>query len=193
MFRAAAPSHFACVRYTLAVLCYPGIVTTVTSIINKRLMFIIWSWLIIWTALGLLRVSFWGEIKSQLLLANINAHGPQTTDGLPQDILSLDQFWNIKPSKGHLGTLNVITRLMWAQIICTFVEKPSSFICIPSKHKNVCITFVQCWANVEDAGPTLYECYTNVLCLLGCTHHGLTLTAQWSTLDVKSRRQIMIS
>ena len=33
----------------------------------------------------------------------------------------------------------------------------------PSKHK----TFVQCWANVEAVGLTLYKCYTNVLCLLG--------------------------
>ena len=33
--------------------------------------------------------------------------------------------------------------------------------------RNICITFVQCWTNVEDVGPTLYKCYTNVLCLLG--------------------------
>ena len=33
--------------------------------------------------------------------------------------------------------------------------------------QNICIMFVQCWTNVEDAGPTLYKCYTNVLCLLG--------------------------
>ena len=33
--------------------------------------------------------------------------------------------------------------------------------------QNICITFVQCWANVEDVGPPLYKCYTNVLCLLG--------------------------
>ena len=25
-----------------------------------------------------------------------------------------------------------------------------------------CIAFIQCWANVEDVGPTLYNCYTNV-------------------------------
>ena len=30
----------------------------------------------------------------------------------------------------------------------------------------ICITFMQCWTNVEDVGPTLYKCYTNVLCLL---------------------------
>ena len=33
--------------------------------------------------------------------------------------------------------------------------------------KIFCITFVQCWTNVEDVGPTLYNCYTNVLCFLG--------------------------
>ena len=32
---------------------------------------------------------------------------------------------------------------------------------------NICITFVQCWTNVEDIGPTLYKCYADVLCLLG--------------------------
>ena len=32
---------------------------------------------------------------------------------------------------------------------------------------NICITLVQCWANVEDVRPTLYKCYTNVLGLLG--------------------------
>ena len=32
--------------------------------------------------------------------------------------------------------------------------------------QNICITFVQCWTNVEDVGPTLYKWYANVLCLL---------------------------
>ena len=32
--------------------------------------------------------------------------------------------------------------------------------------RNICKTFVQCWSNVEDVGPMLYKCYTNVLCLL---------------------------
>ena len=31
----------------------------------------------------------------------------------------------------------------------------------------ICITFIQRRPNVFDAGPTLYKCYTNVLCLLG--------------------------
>ena len=35
--------------------------------------------------------------------------------------------------------------------------------------QNICITFVQCWTNVEDVGTTLYKCCANVLCLLGYT------------------------
>ena len=33
--------------------------------------------------------------------------------------------------------------------------------------QNIYITFIQCWTNVEDVGPTLYKYYTNVVCLLG--------------------------
>ena len=32
--------------------------------------------------------------------------------------------------------------------------------------QNIHITLIQCWTNVFDVGPTLYKCYTNVLCLL---------------------------
>ena len=38
--------------------------------------------------------------------------------------------------------------------------------------QNTCITYVQRRPNVFDVGPTLYKCYTNVLCLLGS--HGVT-------------------
>ena len=34
--------------------------------------------------------------------------------------------------------------------------------------QRICITFIQRRPNVFDVGPTLYKCYTNVLCLLGC-------------------------
>ena len=41
-------------------------------------------------------------------------------------------------------------------------------VCDLSKQtQNICITFVQRWRNVFDVGPTLYKCYTNVMCLLG--------------------------
>ena len=33
--------------------------------------------------------------------------------------------------------------------------------------QNICITFIQFVANVEEVGPTLYKCVRNVLCLLG--------------------------
>ena len=36
-----------------------------------------------------------------------------------------------------------------------------------SKNSCICITFLQRRPNVFDVGPTLYKCYTNVLCLLG--------------------------
>ena len=38
--------------------------------------------------------------------------------------------------------------------------------------QNICITFVQRRPNVFDAGPTLYKCYKNVLCLLGVAGDG---------------------
>ena len=37
----------------------------------------------------------------------------------------------------------------------------------PGKYTNICLTFVQRRPNVFDIGPTLYKCYTNVLCVLG--------------------------
>ena len=37
------------------------------------------------------------------------------------------------------------------------------------------MTFVQCLTNVEDVAPTLYKCYTNVLCLLGSPKHDYNL------------------
>ena len=33
--------------------------------------------------------------------------------------------------------------------------------------QNICITFIQRRPDVFDVEPTLYKCYTNVLCLLG--------------------------
>ena len=33
---------------------------------------------------------------------------------------------------------------------------------ITQQIQNICITFMQYWTNVEDVGPTLYKCYTNV-------------------------------
>ena len=39
--------------------------------------------------------------------------------------------------------------------------------CASQQTQNICITLIQRRPNVFDVGPTLYKCYTNVLCLLG--------------------------
>ena len=38
---------------------------------------------------------------------------------------------------------------------------------ITQEAQNIYIACIQCRHDVEDVGPTLYKCYTNVLCLLG--------------------------
>ena len=72
-----------------------------------------------------------------------------------------------------------LSRQMWSN--ATYCHNENNVICIrlclgggprvvvTQQTQNICIKFVQCWTNVEDVGPTLYKCYTNVLCLLGST------------------------
>ena len=43
---------------------------------------------------------------------------------------------------------------------------PKLVLTCPVNTKNL-YDLMRCWTNVEDVGPTLYKCYTNVLCLLG--------------------------
>ena len=47
-----------------------------------------------------------------------------------------------------------------------FLENYSLLTVYPAT-QNICITFVQRRPNVFDAGPTLYKCYIDALCLLG--------------------------
>ena len=62
--------------------------------------------------------------------------------------------------------MNDIKIVLWGRNI-THVRKWFRHIVLQSfKTQNICITFVQCWTNVKDVGPTLYKCYANVLCLL---------------------------
>ena len=42
------------------------------------------------------------------------------------------------------------------------------YVGLSQQTKNICITFIQRRLNVFDVGPTLYKCYTNILCLLWC-------------------------
>ena len=37
---------------------------------------------------------------------------------------------------------------------------------VAQQTQNICITFIQRWTSVEDAGPALDKCYTNAMCLL---------------------------
>ena len=46
----------------------------------------------------------------------------------------------------------------------------SILLILTRQTQNICIIFIHCWTNVEDVRPTLYKCYTNVLCLLGSWH-----------------------
>ena len=47
--------------------------------------------------------------------------------------------------------------------------------------------FMQCWTNVEDVGPTLYKCYTNVLCLLGGSIQD-QIQRRWHNIKTKSNK-----
>ena len=85
-------------------------------------------------------------------------------------------------------TTNTTTHTTTITTITTPPTHPSQQI------QNICITFIRCRINVEDVGPTLYKCYTNVLCLLGCTtpptqlppphhhyHHCIIITIIYTT------------
>ena len=50
------------------------------------------------------------------------------------------------------------------------LDWPTVVILLPSK-QNICRPFVQRRPNVFDVGPTLYKCYTTVLCLLRTTEY----------------------
>ena len=65
------------------------------------------------------------------------------------------------PLLGHwlANKLTVLLRGCWNCLIPSLFWHP-----VNTKHL---YDFMQCWTNVEDVGPTLYKCYTNVLCLLG--------------------------
>ena len=84
-----------------------------------------------------------------------------------------NEYRNIKLLDGHQQPF-----VTWILVYCwIYLVKPHYFLTLvallsftagmlPVNTKH-CMTFVQCWTNVEDVGPTLYKCYTNVLCLLG--------------------------
>ena len=62
-------------------------------------------------------------------------------------------------------------------------RSPSGYVS-SQQTQNILVTFVQRRHNVFDVGPTLYKCYTNVLCLVeahrGRVDHTTTCTQQCS-------------
>ena len=51
--------------------------------------------------------------------------------------------------------------------LCMGFQAVRVFTVLTQQTLNICITFVQRRPNVFDVGPTLFKCYTTVLCLLG--------------------------
>ena len=99
---------------------------------------------------------------STQVISRLANHGPMLDEGVlfdkmlslmqntfPDDIISDYDSYNTKCSTGDCSV---------DTSICSFYFR--------IKTQNICITFILCWTSVEDVGPTLYECYANVLCLL---------------------------
>ena len=57
-----------------------------------------------------------------------------------------------------------VTKLQWPWQHSTILE--TTLFMYTKQTQNICITFVECWTNVEDVGGTLWKFYTNVLYLL---------------------------
>ena len=72
-----------------------------------------------------------------------------------------------KPHKSnHFSPALFRSRLLWFLRKRDSVSHPTFQLQVVSQQtQNICLTFVECWTNVADAGPTLYKCYTNVSCL----------------------------
>ena len=107
-------------------------------------------------------------------LLNIARQSPLTWDDAfrlrdvqPGKHGTLTQCWfNIGPSflmlNQHWINIGSTSRVCWNLFCSTKIQW-----LLTQQTQNICTTFVQCWTNVEDVGPTLYKCYTDVLCLLG--------------------------
>ena len=114
-------------------------------------------------------------------LAQYLRHWPTIEPFLQQRLgVSYNRVWCICP---------MTARAMWA------IMKESEVVLEwggSQQTQNILITFIQCWSNVFDVGPTLYKCYTNVLCLLeyavsiGHTRITETLRWTWTLSDLSS-------
>ena len=66
-----------------------------------------------------------------------------------------------------LGWMKIVTRSCGREVEHNSESESTSNILDVQQTQNICITFIQRRLNVCDVSPTLYKCYTNVLCLLG--------------------------
>ena len=76
----------------------------------------------------------------------------------------------------HLSSVYSIFTVYSLKTCCIFhteqyltAFKMRIYIVTAQQTQNICITFIQCWTNVEDVGSMLFKYYTNVLCLLGAS------------------------
>ena len=91
-----------------------------------------------------------------------------------------------------------VKKIQHYNLITTHKQGLSWYLCMngvkghAQQTKNICITLIQCWTNVFDVGPTLYKCYTNVLCLLGegCTIENLAVNFRQFFCDLLKNKKI---
>ena len=74
-------------------------------------------------------------------------------------------MFNVK--KPHIVSWLNIQINWWNAYFAQIMQLLLCVHCPTQQTHNICITFLQRRPNVFDVGPTLYKCYTNVLCLLG--------------------------
>ena len=99
----------------------------------------------------------------------------------PADTRCWPNAWfDVGPPSATLGqpesSIGSISRVCWDARVASvcFLSFRHVSMQVQTTHwcsqqtQNICMTFVQCLTNVDDVGPTLYKCYANVLCLLGC-------------------------
>ena len=81
------------------------------------------------------------------------------------------EHFHFSPISSHeiTGRLQLLSPVEYdGHFAILFTHKQYEFRpCTTQQTQNICITFIQHRANVEAVGPTLHNCYINVLCLLG--------------------------
>ena len=76
--------------------------------------------------------------------------------------LKLDRY-NVEISIWKTTAYDVLPCLSLKYLYPIKADEVEKYQCIPSKH----ITFVQCWTNVKDIGPTLYKCFVGLFMFAG--------------------------